>query len=342
MPRTAREIRLKSRPVGMPAPENFELAEVPIPEPGPGQMLIRTIWMSVDPYMRGRMSDRKSYAPPFEVGKAMDGRFVGEVMESNGGRFPKGTFVAGMGGGWKEYHVADGKGLFQANPDIPLQAHIGTYGMPGMTAYVGLLDIGQPKPGETVLVSAASGAVGAVVCQIAKIKGCRVVGVAGSDEKCAWLKETAGVDGTVNYKHHKGADALEAAIAEYCPDGVDVYFENVGGDHLTAALNLLNQHGRIAACGMIARYNDADPQPGPPNMFLVVGKRIRMQGFIISDHNDRIPDFNRDMAQWIKEGKVKWRETVFEGLERAPEAFMGLFKGENFGKMLVRVGPDRA
>lgn len=341
LPKTAREVRLKSRPQGMPESGNFEIAETPMPEAGDGQMLIRTVYMSVDPYMRGRMSDRKSYAPPFEVGKAMDGRFVGEVMESRNGRFPQGAYVAGFGGGWKEYHVANGSGLQQIDPDLaPLPAWIGVLGMPGMTAYVGLLDIGQPKSGETVFVSAASGAVGALVCQIAKIKGCRVIGSAGSDEKCQWLLDEAGVDAAVNYKT---CGDLEAAVAQHAPDGIDVYFENVGGEHLVAALNLMNMKGRIAACGMISRYNDKDgsPQPGPHNLFLVVGKRIRMQGFIISDHSDRISDFNRDMAQWIREGKVKWRETVFEGLERAPEAFMGLFKGENFGKMLVRVGPDR-
>ncbi|MET4698604.1 NADPH-dependent curcumin reductase CurA [Constrictibacter sp. MBR-5] len=341
LPKTVREVRLKSRPQGMPQATDFEIAEVPMPVPGDGQMLIRTVHMSVDPYMRGRMSDRKSYAPPFELGKAMDGRFVGEVMESKGGRFEKGAYVAGFGGGWKEYHVADGKGLLQVDPDLaPLPAWIGVLGMPGMTAYVGLLDIGQPKPGETVFVSAASGAVGALVCQIAKIKGCRVVGSAGSDEKCRWLLDEAGVDAAVNYKT---CGDLEAAVAQHCPDGIDVYFENVGGEHLVAALNLMNMHGRIAACGMISRYNDADgkPQPGPHNLFLVVGKRLRMQGFIVSDHAERIGDFQRDVGGWIRAGKVKWKETVYDGLDRSPEAFLGLFKGDNFGKMVVRVGPER-
>jgi NADPH-dependent curcumin reductase CurA len=341
LPKTAREVRLKSRPEGNPEPGNFEIAEVPMPQPGEGQMLVRTVYMSVDPYMRGRMSDRKSYAPPFVLGEAMDGRAVGQVMISRNGRFKEGDYVAGMGGGWKEWHVADGRGLFRVDPDLaPLASWIGVLGMPGMTAYVGLLDIGQPKAGETVFVSAASGAVGAVACQIAKIKGCRVVGSAGSAEKVRWLKDEAGIDAAINYRE-AGEDGLEAAIAAECPDGIDVYFENVGGAHLTAALNLMNQFGRIAACGMISRYNDTTPQAGPPNLFLVVGKRIRMQGFIVSDHADRLEAFQRDMAQWIREGRMKWQETTYEGLDKAPEAFMGLFKGENVGKAVVRVGPDR-
>ena len=341
LPKTAREVRLKSRPVGNPGPDNFELAEVAMPQPGDGQMLIRTVCMSVDPYMRGRMSDRKSYAPPFEIGKAMDGRAVGQVMVSRNGRFKEGDYVAGMGGGWKEWHVADGKGLYKVDPSLaPLAAWIGVLGMPGMTAYVGLLDIGQPKAGETVFVSAASGAVGAVACQIAKIKGCRVIGSAGSEEKVRWLRDEAGVDAAVNYRT-AGEEGLEAAVAEHAPNGIDVYFENVGGAHLTAALNLMNPFGRIAACGMISRYNDTTPVAGPPNLFLVVGKRIRMQGFIVSDHADRLDDFQRDMAQWIRDGRMKWQETTYDGLENAPAAFMGLFKGENIGKAVVRVGPDR-
>ncbi len=339
MPIASREIRLKRRPVGMPEPADFELAEVAVPATGQGEMLIRTVYMSVDPYMRGRMSDRKSYAPPFQLGQAMDGRFVGEVVESRGGRFAVGDYVAGMGGGFREYHVSNGAGLYKADPAVaPIQSYIGVLGMPGMTAYVGLLDIGQPKPGETVFVSAASGAVGAVACQIAMIKGCRVVGSAGSDDKVAWLRDVAGIDGAINYKT---CGDLEGTIAAQCPDGIDVYFENVGGAHLTAALNLMNPFGRIAACGMISRYNDTTPVAGPPNLFLVVGKRIRMQGFIVSDHADRLEDFQRDMGQWIREGRMKWQETTYEGLDKAPEAFMGLFKGDNIGKAVVRVGPDR-
>ncbi len=330
-----RQIVLKSRPVGLPTPENFALENAPMPVAGDGEMLVRTLWMSVDPYIRGRISGRKSYAPPFGIGEPLDGYFVGRVEESKGGRFPAGTHVFGTGGGWRDYHTANGKALRAVDPDLaPLQANIGVLGMPGQTAYVGLLDIGQPKPGETVFVSAASGAVGAVVCQIAKLKGCRVVGSAGSDEKCAWLREQAGVDAAINYKT---CGDLEAALAAACPDGVDVYFENVGGAHLQAALAHMNFFGRIVACGMIAGYNDTRPTPGPANLFFVVGKRIRMQGFIVSDHADRTDAFLADMGGWIRDGKLRWRETVVDGLEAAPGAFIGLFHGDNFGKMCVRV-----
>ena len=330
-----RRIVLKSRPVGLPTAANFALETAPVPDPGDGEMLIRTLWMSVDPYIRGRISDRKSYAPPFGIDEPMDGYFVGRVEGSNGGRFAVGTHVAGIGGGWKDFHVADGKLLREADPGIaPLQANIGVLGMPGQTAYVGLLDLGEPKPGETVFVSAASGAVGAVVCQIAKIKGCRVVGSAGSDEKCAWLEREAGVDAAINYRT---CGDLDAAVGAACPDGIDVYFENVGGEHLEVALNRMNLHGRIVACGMIAGYNDTKPRPGPANLFQVVGKRIRMQGFIVSDHRDRTDAFLADVGGWIRDGRIVWRETVVEGLGKAPEAFIGLFHGDNFGKMCVHV-----
>lgn len=330
-----RQIVLKSRPVGLPIPENFALENAPMPVAGDGEMLIRTLWMSVDPYIRGRISDRKSYAPPFQIGEPLDGYFVGRVEESKGGRFPVGAHVFGTGGGWRDYHAADGKALRGVDPDIaPLQANIGVLGMPGQTAYVGLLDIGQPKEGETVFVSAASGAVGAVVCQIAKLKGCRVVGSAGSDEKCAWLRDEAGVDAAINYKT---CGDLETALADACPDGIDVYFENVGGEHLQAALSLMNFFGRIVACGMIAGYNDSAPRPGPNNLFLVVGRRLRMEGFIVSDHRERTDDFLKDVGGWIRDGRLRWRETVVDGLESAPGAFIGLFHGDNFGKMCVRV-----
>jgi len=330
-----RRIVLKSRPVGLPTPENFALENAPMPVAGDGEMLVRTLWMSVDPYIRGRISGRKSYVPPFAIGEPLDGYFVGRVEESKGGRFPAGAYVFGTGGGWRDYHAANGKALRAVDPGLaPLQAHIGVLGMPGQTAYVGLLDIGQPKPGETVFVSAASGAVGAAVCQIAKLKGCRVVGSAGSEEKCAWLREEAGVDAAIDYKT---CGDLEAALAAACPDGIDVYFENVGGAHLQAALTHMNAFGRIVACGMIAGYNDTRPTPGPANLFFVIGKRIRMQGFIVSDHADRTDAFLADMGGWIRDGRLRWRETVVDGLEAAPGAFIGLFHGDNFGKMCVRV-----
>ena len=297
--------------------------------------------MTVDPYMRGRMMDRESYIPPFQIGQVLDGGSVGEVVESRGGPFAKGDYVCGFaGGGWREYYVSDGSMLQKVDgASIPLQAYLGAVGMPGLTAYGGLLKIGEPKEGETVLVSAASGAVGAIVCQIAKIKGCRVVGTAGSDAKCAWLRDEVGIDAAINYKTCGG---LEAAIAKECPKGVDIYFENVGGEHLEAALNLMNQHGRMIMCGMISQYNSTDVPVGPTNLILVVGKSLKMQGFIVTDHLDMIVDFFNDMAAWIAAGKIKWQETVLEGIENAPRAFMNLFSGKNFGKMLVRLGPDRA
>jgi leukotriene B4 12-hydroxydehydrogenase/15-oxo-prostaglandin 13-reductase len=336
---TSREIRLKSHPAGMPGESDFELAQVPLPEPGAGEVLVRNIYMSVDPYMRGRMSAGKSYVSSFRLGRPMDGGCVGQVVESKGGAFRAGDYVLGMLG-WREYYVSDGTGLTKIDPDVaPIQTYLGTLGMPGLTAYVGLLDIGQPKEGDTVFVSAASGAVGSVVCQIAKIKGCRVVGSAGSEKKVAWLMDEAGVDAAFNYKK---IDSLTAELAKRCPNGIDVYFENVGGEHLEAALARMNTFGRIVLCGMISQYNATTPLPGPSNLTLAVGKRLTLKGFIISDHYDRLPQFYADVGRWIAEGRIKWRETIVEGIENAPQAFIGLFKGENLGKMLVKIGPNPA
>ena len=335
----SREIRLRRHPIGMPTEGDFELAEAPIPVPAESQVLVRNIYMSVDPYMRGRMTDRKRYAPSFQLGEPLTGGCVGQVVVSKDDKLQIGDYVLG-GQGWREYYASSGAQLTKIDPDTaPIQAHLGVVGMPGMTAYVGLLDIGQAEAGETVFVSAASGAVGAVVCQIAKIKGCRVVGSAGSSEKVTWLLREAGVDVVINYKE---VDNLTAALSERCPDGIDVYFDNVGGQHLEAALQNMNNHGRIVACGMISQYNATEPQPSPRNLFLVVGRPLRIQGFIVSDHNVRRSEFNSDMKQWISDGRMKWRETIVEGLEDAPKAFIGLFKGENFGKMIVKVGPDPA
>lgn len=334
-----REIHLKSRPAGMPSPDNFELVETPLPRPAAGQFLVRNIWMSVDPYMRGRMMDRKSYVPPFQIGQPLDGGSVGRVIESNHPGFAPGDHVCGFAtGGWREYWVSDGTMMQKVDPGLaPLQAYLGVLGMPGLTAYAGLLRIGEPKATETVFVSAAAGAVGSVVCQIAKIKGCRVVGSVGSESKAEWLEREAGADGVVRYK---ACGDLRAAVARECPQGIDVYFDNVGGEHLEVALDLMNNFGRIAACGMISMYNAAEPPPGPRNLVLIVARSIRMQGFIVSNHLDMVPSFYTDMGQWIREGRVKWRETVYEGIENAPRAFLGLFTGENVGKMLVRLGPD--
>jgi len=333
----SREIQLKSRPLGMPTTDNFQVAEVTIADPGPGEILVRNIYMSVDPYMRGRMVERKSYVPPFQIGEALTGGCVGQVVASNHEGYSVGDHVLGMLG-WREYYLSDGKGLQKVDPSIaPLQSFIGTFGMPGMTAYVGLLDIGEPKEGETVFVSAASGAVGAIVCQIAKIKGCRVVGSAGSDEKVAWLKDELGVDAAFNYKT---VDSVHSALKEHCPDGIDVYFENVGGEHLEASLNHMNDFGRIAVCGMISMYNATEAVPGPSNLANIIGKRLRVQGFIVSDHMDQLGRFYGDMSQWMAAGQLQWKETILDGIEKAPEAFIMLFTGDNFGKMLVKVGEE--
>lgn len=334
----SREIRLKNRPTGLPSEDDFELALVPIPEPGPGEVLVRNIYMSVDPYMRGRMVDRESYVPPFQLGQPLEGGCVGQVVASRGS-LQVGDYVLGMQG-WREHYVSSSVGLTEIDPNVgPIQAFLGTLGMTGMTAYVGLLDIGQPQEGDTVFVSAASGAVGSIVCQIARIKSCRVVGSAGSDEKVAWLRDKAGIDAAFNYKT---VGRLSAELARHCPNGIDVYFDNVGGEHLEAALGHMNAFGRVVLCGMISQYNLTTPAPGPRNLVLAVGRRLTLQGFIVSDHWDRRPQFYADMGAWIAAGQIKWRETVVEGIENAPQAFIGLFKGENFGKMLVRIGRDPA
>jgi NADPH-dependent curcumin reductase CurA len=253
--------------------------------------------------------------------------------------FQVGDYVLGMQG-WREYFVSGGTDLTKIDPNIaPIQTYLGVLGMPGMTAYVGLLDVGRPKAGETVFVSAASGAVGAVACQIAKIKGCRVVGSAGSNEKVAWLMDTGGLDAAFNYKE---ADDLVTELSKNCPKGIDVYFENVGGKHLEAALQHMNPFGRIVVCGMISQYNATKPEPGPHNLDFVITKRLTLKGFIVSDHYDRLSQFYSDMSRWVAEGRIKWKETIIEGIENAPKAFIGLFTGKNLGKMLVRVGPDPA
>jgi NADPH-dependent curcumin reductase CurA len=323
---------LKQRPVGVPKTGDFEVVEMPIPNPDPGQVLVRNRYMSVDPYMRGRMIEAKSYTPSFQIGEILTGGCVGEVVVSERDDIKVGDQVLGFEG-WREYFLSDGQGLTKIDTSmVPIQSYLGVMGMPGMTAYVGLLDIGDPKPGETVFVSAASGAVGSIVCQIAKIKGCRVVGSAGSDAKVAWLLTEAGVDAAFNYKE---TQSLSSSLSQHCPDGIDIYFENVGGAHLEAALGHMNDFGRIPVCGMISQYNLETGEPGPKNMTAIIGKRLKLQGFIVSDHYDRLPQFNADMTNWIGNGQVKWKETIYQGLESAPEALIGLFRGDNFGKMLV-------
>jgi len=332
---TSREIRLAKRPVGMPTKEDFTLASVEVPDPAQGQVRVKNLWMSVDPYMRGRMIDAKSYVPPFQVGQPLDGGAIGQIESSNNPNFQAGDLVS-HGLGWREAFLSDGTGLTKIPANLaPPQTFLGTLGMPGLTAYAGLLNVGALKDGETVFVSAASGAVGAIVCQIAKIKGCRVIGSAGSDEKCAWLTRDLGVDAAINYK--TTAD-LNAALAAAAPNGIDVYFENVGGQHLVAAINNMRVNGRIALCGMIEQYNATSMPAGPGNIIQAIPRRLTIAGFVVSDYWHLMPDFLRDMGQWIAAGKIKWKETVVEGIDKAPDAFLGLFKGENFGKMLVKLG----
>ncbi len=333
----SREIRLKKRPKGMPDESHFELAETPIGEPAEGEVMVRNIYMSVDPYMRGRMNDQASYIPPFELSKPLEGGCVGEVAASKNPAFKVGDYVLGDKG-WREFYLSDGSGLTKIDPAIaPLQAYLGVLGMPGLTSYVGFLDIGQPRTGETVFVSAASGTVGSLVCQIAKIKGCRVIGSAGSDEKISWLLDEAGIDDALNYKK---TGNFRSKLRELCPDGIDIYYDNVGGKHLEAALNHMNPFGRIVLCGMISQYNATSREAGPGNLFLAIVKRLTLKGFLVFDHKDRQGQFYSDMSNWIKEGKIKWKETILEGIENAPKAFLGLFTGENLGKMLVKLDPD--
>ena len=331
---TSREVRLKSRPTGMPAADNFEIASVTLPAPGAGEVQVKNLWMTVDPYMRGRMVDRPSYVPPFQIGEALQGGAVGEIVASNAPGFKAGDLVQSMLG-WREGFNAPAAAVQKLDTHgLPPQTFLGIAGMPGMTAYVGLLKIAALKPGDVVFVSAAAGAVGSVVCQIAKIMGHTVIGSAGGPEKCAYLKEI-GVDHAIDYKAEKD---LTAALLKAAPGGIDVYFENVGGEHMEAALNAAKQGARFAICGMIAQYNDSEPPPGPRNMALIIGKSLRLEGFIVSNHFDMLPAYLKDLSGWIAAGKIKWKETVEVGVENAPTAFIKLFKGENIGKMLVKLG----
>jgi NADPH-dependent curcumin reductase CurA len=332
----SREVRLAARPVGLPREQDFEIAEVPVPDPGPEQVEVRNIYMSVDPYMRGRMNDVRSYTPPFAIGEPLNGGAIGQVVRSNHASLREGDFVQNQMG-WRERFVADGAGFrkIERGP-VPLSAYLGALGGPGFTAYVGLLDLGQPKEGETVFVSGAAGAVGTVVGQIAKIKGCRAIGSAGSDEKVSVLRDELGFDGAFNYKT---AD-LGRALKELAPRGIDIYFDNVGGAQLEAALNRMNVHGRIPVCGMISLYNATELPAGPPNLIQLIPKRLTLRGFILSDHVDRLPAFLEDMTKWLEEGQVRMKETIVEGIDAAPRAFLGMLQGENVGKMLVRLAPE--
>lgn len=341
MPQSAKRVVLVSRPVGEPKPSDFRVEDCALPVPGAGEVLLRTIWLSLDPYMRGRMSDGPSYATPVPIGGVMEGGTVSEVTASNNPDFAKGDIVLSRAG-WQTHALSDGKGLTRIDPKLgPVSLAVGVLGMPGMTAYTGLLDIGKPQAGETVVVAAASGAVGSAVGQIAKIKGARAVGIAGGADKCRYVKDELGFDDCLDHRDPN----LGAKLRDACPKGIDVYFENVGGAVFEAVFPLLNTFARVPVCGLIAQYNDTEasvPKWASSMMRSVLTKRLTIRGFIVSDFATRRPDFLRDMAGWVREGKVKYKEFVTEGLDSAPGAFMGLLKGANFGKQLVRVGPDNA
>ena len=332
-----RRFVLASRPEGTPTTANFRLEQQPMPTPKPGEMLLRTLWLSLDPYMRGRMSDAPSYAQPVQVGAVMVGGSVSRVEESQHPDFKRGDLVQSYGG-WQDYSISNGAGVVKLDPAMPHPSYaIGVLGMPGFTAYMGLLDIGAPKPGETVVVAAATGAVGSAVGQIAKLKGCRVVGIAGGGEKCEYAVREFAFDACVD---HKSAD-LPKLLAEACPKGIDVYFENVGGAVFDAVFPLLNTFARIPVCGLIARYNATSLPAGPDRlpllMMTTLAKRLRIQGFIITDYAARVGEFHRDMTQWVREGRVKSREDIVTGLENAPAAFLGMLEGRNFGKLVIKV-----
>jgi NADPH-dependent curcumin reductase CurA len=335
---TSREWRLRARPVGEPKASDFELATLDSPEPADGEVQVRNLWMTVDPYMRGRMNEARNYADPYELGKAMTGGAVGQVLASRDAGYRPGDLVTSMAG-WREVFTSAPAAVGMTRlpqSNLPPQAFLGVAGMPGHTAWHGLLKIGEPKPGETVFVSGAAGAVGSLVGQIAKLKGCRVIGSAGGKEKCDWLK-SIGFDEAIDYRTTGDVMGLIKAVRQAAPNGVDVYFDNVGGDHLTAALANANVHARMPICGMISIYNATKPPPGPFNMGMIIGRRIKIQGFLIFDHAASYPEFLRDISAWISAGKIRYEETVMDGIEKAPDAFLGLFSGGNTGKMLVKL-----
>ena len=329
-----KQITLAARPVGFPKESDFKLVESPLPTPGPGQMLVRALYLSVDPYMRGRMSSAKSYAAPVELGGVMTGGVVGQVVESRHPQFAAGEIVEGMFG-WQQYAASDGKGVRKVDPKLaPISTALGVLGMPGMTAYFGLLEIGKPQPGETVVVSGAAGAVGSLVGQIAKIVGCHVVGIAGTDEKVRYVVEELKFDSAFNY--HSTAN-YHRRLVELCPQGIDVYFDNVGGALTDAVVRLINVRARLVICGQISQYNLRRPETGPRWLWALIMKQARAEGFLVYQFADRFDEGLRQMARWLQEGKLKYRESIVEGIENAPRAFLGMLKGENIGKQLVKV-----
>ena len=335
---TNRRWLLASRPPAAPEAGNFELAEVPVPDPGEGEVLVRSIYLSLDPYMRGRMRDVKSYVPPVQIGEVMECGGVGEVVASNNAKFASGDIVEGRLG-WQEYFLSDGASLRQVDPSLaPISTANGILGMPGMTAYFGLLDVGLPKEGDTVVVSAASGAVGGLVGQIAGIKGCRAVGIAGGEDKCRHIVDELGFDGAIDYK----SQDLHEALKQACPNGIDVYFDNVGGATLDTVLRHINIKARIVICGMISEYNLTEPELVPRHTRFLLVRRARMEGLIVFDFLERYPEGMKQMAEWLNTGKLKYREDIVEGLESMPKAFIGLLRGENFGKLMIKAGGDPA
>jgi len=330
-----KRIVLASRPTGMARLEDFRIEELEVPQPKDGEVLVLTLYLSVDPYMRSRMNEGKSYVPPFELNGVITGGVVGEVVESRSPVFQPGDIVTGYLG-WQVYQVARSEDLRKVDPKLaPVTTALGILGMPGLTAYFGLLDIGKPKADETVVVSGAAGAVGTTVCQIAKIKGCRVVGIAGSDEKNEYLEHELWVDKTINYKTEPD---IRGALKTACPAGVDIYFDNVGGHISDAVMTLISKHARTVICGQMSLYNSEKPDVGPRVQPYLLVKRALMQGFIITDYAARFGEGMSQLGQWFKEGKLKYAEHIVEGFENAPRALLGLFSGENLGKQLVKVG----
>jgi len=326
----SKQIVLAARPEGEPRESDFELRELEEGSPSDGELLVRNVLVSVDPYMRGRMTGVRTYVEGYAVGDPIDGGAVGRVVESRAEGFAPGDWVVSQLG-WREGGVVAAKRVRKVDPSAaPPSTALGVLGMPGFTAWIGLVEIGRVEAGETIYVSGAAGAVGSAAAQIAKLKGLHVIGSAGTPEKVDWLR-SLGIE-AFDYRETRPKDALA--------DGIDAYFDNVGGAQLEAALSALRTHGRVIACGSISRYNDARAEPGPRNLFLMVTKRLRLEGFIILDHNARFPEFLAELAPWVREGKLQYRETIVDGIENVPAAFAGLFRGENIGKMLVRVGPD--
>ena len=326
-------ILLANRPVGKPAASDFRFEDIDMPSPNDGEVLLKTIYVSVDPYLRGRMSDAKSYVEPFELNKPMSSALIAEVTESKNPDFKAGDYIT-AGLEWKLFQTSNGKGLTKVDPTVSLSAYLGVLGMTGLTALMGLQEIGKPKSGETLVVSGAAGAVGSIVGQIGKILGCRVIGIAGSDEKNEALKSKFGFDEAINYKT---TENLQEAIAAAAPNGVDIYFDNVGGDISDAVIFNMNKYGRIGICGAISSYNDTEASQGPRLQPYILKNSMLMQGFIVSNYADKFPEGVKQLSEWLKAGKLQYSETVVNGFDQIPQAFMDLFDGKNEGKMVVKI-----